>query len=234
MNLIKKLLFAGVLAIFPFLHSCDDFDGYSIGDFTSPSWATIISLEDCFYLNDDSWGTLWPVNQNVYTDYNGHQPKDGQRVIISFNPLSDNYQGYDHAIKILQMQEVLTKGIDTLTADNEIELGNNPINIYMDDLCISGNHLNIMYLQNAPSDTKHRISLVRPVSDDRLYGEDGYINLRLCYNTYEDESGLLIKNAVSFNLASLKVSSKTKGIRLSLNTTSNGEIEVELPFNLLP
>ena len=48
--------------------------------------------------------------------------------------------------------------------------------------------------------------------------------------TYEDESGLLIKNAVSFNLASLKVSPQTKGIRLSLNTTSNGEIEVELPL----
>lgn len=230
MNLIKKLFFAVILAIFSLFNSCDDFDGYSLGNFTTPSWATITTLEDGFYLNDDSWGTLWPVNQNAYIEYHEHLPADGQRVITSFNPLSNSYPGYDHAIKILHMQEVLTKGIDTLTAENEKEFGNDPINVYMDELCISGNHLNITYLQNAPSDTKHRISLTRPLSDERLYGEDGYINLRLCYNTYEDESGLLVRNAASFNLASLKVSPKTKGIRLSLNSTSNGEIEVELPL----
>ena len=230
MNLIKKLLFAGVLAILPVLNSCDDSEGYSLGDFTAPSWATVTTIEDGFYLNDDSWGTLWPTNQNVYIEHKGHLPADGQRVIISFNPLSDKYQKYDHVIKILHMQEVLTKGIETLTIENEKEFGNDPINIYPDELCISGKHLNITYLQNAPSDTKHRISLVRPLSDERLYGKDGYINLRLCYNTYEDESGLLVRNAVSFNLASLKLDAKTKGIRLSYKSTSNGEVEVELPL----
>ena len=48
MNLIKKLLFAGVLAILPLLNSCDDSEGYSLGDFTAPSWATVKTLEDGF------------------------------------------------------------------------------------------------------------------------------------------------------------------------------------------
>ena len=29
------------LAVLPFLQSCDDSDGYSIGDFSYPNWATV-------------------------------------------------------------------------------------------------------------------------------------------------------------------------------------------------
>ena len=65
----------------------------------------------CLLLNCDVWGTLWPVN----TDIGWYDAVDGQRVITVFNPLWDNYAGYDHAVKLLRLQNVLTKEVETLT-----------------------------------------------------------------------------------------------------------------------
>lgn len=226
---LKKILAAICIATIPVLHSCNDEEGYSIGDFTQPSWATISTTGDSFYLNDDTWGTLWPINQDLNSNVTGYQPNDGQRVIISFNPIADNYYGYDHAIKILSMQEVLTKEIEILTSENEKEYGNDPILISKENLTISGNHLNIIYQQNRPSQNKHRICLVRPSSDKKLLDEDGYIHLELRYNTFNDVTGFRVSNAVSFYLGSLPITSDTPGIKLKLNSEINGETETVLP-----
>lgn len=229
MKRLPKLMFAICLAITPIFYACNEEEGYSIGSFSAPSWATIATNGDGFYLYDDTWGTLWPINQNLHTGNNGYQPTDGQRVIVTYSPISDNYYGYDHAVKILDMKEVLTKSIDTITSANEEELGNDPITIYKENLTISGNHLNIIYQQNIPSEQKHRISLVRPSQDSELLGEDGYLHLQLRYNTYGDVTGYQVSNAVSFNLGSLPLTSG-KGIKLKLHSKVNGEVEVELPY----
>ena len=50
------------LALMPSLQSCGDSEGYSVGDFTPPLWATVRVTGNAFYLNCDTWGTLWPVN----------------------------------------------------------------------------------------------------------------------------------------------------------------------------
>lgn len=91
--------------------------------------------------------------------------------------------------------------------------------------------MNIIFMQNLPSGTKHRISLVRPQDDAELYGEDGYIHLALRYNDYDDLTGLRKPGAVSYNLNSLNVTSETKGIKLKINLEKNGE--VELTFDLV-
>ena len=202
--------------------SCDDNDGYSIGDFTPPLWATVRVTGNAFYLDCDVWGTLWPVN----TDLGWYEPVDGKRVITMFNPLSDGFDGYDHAVKLLSLQDVLTKEVETLTPETEEEFGNDPVLIFKGDIGISGGYMNIVFMQNLPSKTKHRISLVRPQDDADLYGEDGYIHLELRYNDYEDLTGLRDYGAVSYNLNSLDVTSETKGIKLKLNSEVNGEVEL--------
>ena len=226
-----KMLFLTLWAVLiPTLTSCNDEEGYSIGDFTTPSWATLSITGDGFYLTDDIWGKLWPVNQHLNSTATSDLFEDGQRVIITFNPLSDKYYGFDHAVKLLSIQEVLTKDIETLTPENDEAYGNAPITIAQGNLTISGNHLNIIYQQDIPSQAKHRISLLRPASDNELYGSDGYIHLQLRYNTYNDVSGYLLNNAVSFNLNSLDIPAGTQGIKLKLQSSVNGEVEVELPF----
>ena len=143
-----------------------------------------------------------------------------------FNPLSDGFDGYDHAVKLLSLQDVLTKEVETLTPETEEEFGNDPVLIFKGDIGISGGYMNIVFMQNLPSKTKHRISLVRPQDDADLYGEDGYIHLELRYNDYEDLTGLRDYGAVSYNLNSLDVTSETKGIKLKLNSEVNGEVEL--------
>lgn len=214
------------LAVMPLLQSCDDDEGYSLGSFTPPLWATVRVTGNVFYLDCDVWGTLWPVN----TDIGWYEPVDGQRVLTVFTPLSDKYGEYDHAVKILRMQEVLTKEVETLTPENEEEFGNDPVRIYKGDIGISGGYMNIIFMQNLPNKTKHRISLVRPQDGDDLYAGDGYIHLELRYNNYDDLSGYYVPGAVSYNLNSLDFTSGTKGIKLKLNSEVNGE--VELVFDL--
>ena len=76
MKKLHWLFMAICLAVMPALQSCDDNDGYSLGDFTPPLWATVRVTGNAFYLNCDVWGTLWPVN----TDIGWYDAVDGQRV----------------------------------------------------------------------------------------------------------------------------------------------------------
>lgn len=172
----------------------------------------------------DLWGTLLPFNTGSYV------PVDGQRVLASFSPLYDDYQGYDHAVQIYQLWNVLTKQVDTLTAETDEEFGNDPVTIYQGDITISGGYMNIIFLQNLPAKEKHRISLVRPEDDAELYGEDGYVHLELRYNDYDDVTGYGAWGLVSYNLSSLNITDETKGIKLKLNSSVNGEVEVAFDF----
>lgn len=211
------------LAVMPALQSCDDDDDhFSVGDFTPPLWATVRTSGTAFYLNCDVWGTLWPTNTNL----GWYEPVEGQRVITSFNPLWKDYEGYDYAVRLLSLQNVLTKQLDTLTPETEEELGDDPMYILKGDISISGGYLNVIFIQDLPASTKHRISLVRPQDDNELYAADGYIHLELRYNDYDDRTGRRAYGAVSFNLGSLNITEATKGIKLKLNSEVNGEVEV--------
>lgn len=67
-----------------------------------------------------------------------------------FNPLSDGFDGYDHAVKLLSLQDVLTKEVETLTPETEEEFGNDPVLIFKGDIGISGGYMNIVFMQNLP------------------------------------------------------------------------------------
>lgn len=230
MKRLHWLVLMMCLAVLPALQSCDDLDdGYSIGDFSYPNWATVRVTGNAFYLNSDTWGTLWPINTNM----GWYQPVDGQRVVTIFNPIYDNYGEYDHAVKIERIWHALTKGVEPLTAENEEEYGNDPVFIYKGDITISGGYMNIIFMQNLPknSDTKHRISLVQRAEDaevplDDEAADDGYIHLELRYNDYDDLSGVRVAGLVSFNLKDLDITSETKGIKLKLNSEVNKEVEI--------
>ena len=224
MKRLHWLFWMMCLAVLPALQSCtDEDDGYSIGDLSYPNWATIRLTDNTFYLNSDTWGTLWPVN----TDINWYQFVDGQRVMTVFNPIYDNYEGYDHAVKIEDMWLALTKGVETLTPENEEEYGNDPVLIRKSDMTVSGGYINIIFMQNLPANpnTKHRISLVQR-AEDTEETTDGYIHLELRYNDYDNLSGVRAAGLVSFNLVDLNITSDTKGIKLKLNSEVNGEVEI--------
>ena len=85
------------------------------------------------------------------------------------------------------------------TTEEEEEFGNDPIVIYQGDMWLGGKYLNVIFHQNLPRSTKHRISLVQNLMDTTEPGEpgdpsapetvnvakDGYVHLELRYNTYD-------------------------------------------------
>ena len=224
MKKLNWLFVAACLSIMSVFYSCDDNDGYSIGD-VGVDWATVRVTGNAFYLNGDTWGTSWPVN----LDLGWYEPVDGQRVIAVFNPIYDNYQGYDHAIKITYLRNVLTKSVEKMTPENEAEYGNDPIRINKGDIALGGGYMNILFYQNLPAKTKHRISLVQNESANNP--ADGYLHLELRYNDYDDLTGYYASGLVSFNLGGLDSGKDIKGIKLKMNSIVNGEVEVILDKN---
>ena len=226
MKKIRLLWMAMLTLMLPALQSCDDNDGYSLGDI-AVDWATVrVVGGDTYSLNADRWGTLWPAATAIPF----YKPIDGQRVITYFNPLYDNYEGYDHAVKVEHNYNVLTKQVEDLTAENESEFGNDPVWVNKDMMWIGGGYLNVIFRQNLPVKEKHLVSLVRDMRATAAEGEDdGYIHLELRYKTYDDVTARQANGAVSFNLNSLDLTGK-KGIKVKLNSVKDGETEVV--FNL--
>ena len=101
-----------LLALVPALQSCDD-DGYSIGDL-GWDWATVHATGGGgYYLEGDRWGVIDPVASSIPW----YKPVDGERVVAFFNPLADTDNGAQ--VKIEGIQEVLTKEVEDMTAENE-------------------------------------------------------------------------------------------------------------------
>ena len=223
---MKKLncfLLAMLFMLIPTLQSCDDDDGYSIGQFGG-SWATVRVLSgNTYYLESDYYGTLWPAASNVY----GFRPVDGKRLAVVFNPLYDNYEGYDLAVKVNNIFPVLTKQVEDLTTENEAEIGNDPVNVLKKNIWLANGYLNIIFRQDKPVYAPHLVNLVRNTIE--MPEEDGYVHLEFRYNTYGDLSGRWGDGAVSFNLNSLDFEGK-KGLKLKLNSAVNNEVEIT--FNI--
>ena len=234
MKKFKWLLGMLVLALMPMLQSCDDDDGYSIGDF-SWDWATVRTTGGGgYYLVGDRWGIIDPVATSIPW----FKPVDGERVVSFFNPLADMSDEKGVQVKMEGIQEVLTKEVEEMTAENEEEFGNDPILIYQGDMWLGGKFLNIIFRQNLPRSEKHRISLVEnkiatepgePETPETLsIGEDGYVHLELRYNTYDDVTDQWGWGRVSYNLEKFYPTPKEgettmKGFKVTINSEENGE-----------
>lgn len=226
-DVMKKLTYylsAILLMVGGLFQSCDDGDYYSLGDI-AVDWATVeVKGAHTYSLVGDQWGSLWPAATSIpwYT------PVDGQRVLAVFNPLGDNFQGYDHAIKMEGVREILTKKIEQLTKDNEADFGHDPVAIKKDNMWISGGYLNVVFEQNLPLEVKHRISLV--YTDTLEPDVDGYVTLELRYNTYQDTSDYWVNGAVSYNLNAIKGIQDLKGIKIKVNSKTDGDIVIPFEF----
>lgn len=226
MKKITYLFSVICLAVALAFQSCDDGDGYSLGDFTAPQLATVRAVSGTgFYLDCDVWGTCWPVN----TDMGWYVPIDGQRVVTVFNPLWDNYGGFDHAVKILSIQNVLTKNVETMLSDDEAGWGDEAIPANEEDITISNGYLNVFFLRRLPFTTDVRLALVpaNPAeATASLVDEAGYYHLELCCNTQSDVDTPGSYSVISFSLNELNFSQEVEGIKLHVNLEGVGEKDI--------
>ena len=216
---MKNLKILGVvflMTLTALFQSCDDNDGYSIGDIGVDYVTVHVLGQGTYSFTGDTWGSMWPAVPMV-----GFQSVEGQRGLLEFNPLYDDFSGYDVAIKVFEFKPILTKQVEELTEDNKKEYGDDPISI--SEAWISGGFLNFIFQHRIPTEKPHRISLVENTTKE--YPDDGYVYLELRYNTYGDSVvGPIVNGTVSYNLSSLDLSS-TKGIKVRVNTIVSGEKE---------
>ena len=78
MKKLNLLLLAFLAVMGVTFQSCDDDDGYSLGD-VAVDWATVnVKGAHVYDFTGDRWGQIWPAT----TDYFWYSPIDGQRVIL--------------------------------------------------------------------------------------------------------------------------------------------------------
>lgn len=207
--------------VLPVLQSCDDDDGYSIGDIAQ-AIGTIRIDGNIYYIRSDRGTTIVPVTNDPY----GYQPVDGQRVWALFNPLQDNYGKYDLAVKFYRIDNILTKQIENLTEANEEEIGNDPVKLN-EGMWIGGGYLNVSFYYPYPAAKPTRVSLVRNTLTESP--EDGYIHLEYRQNLNGTTTGYAGKGLVSFNLNSLEdeLEDGAKGIKVKYIVPDGNTTKVE-------
>lgn len=211
-RLFGVTILLGLVALF---QSCDDNDGYSIGDIGVDYVTIHVAGNGNYSFTGDTWGTMWPGAPSFI----GISPVEGQRALLYFNPLYDDFQGYDVAIKVENIYPILTKQVEELTSENNAEYGDDPVRVT--DAWVAGGYMNLIFHQIIPNQKPHRVSLV--VNTQKEYEDDGYVHLEYRYNTYGDTlSNRVSRSTVSYNLNTIDLKDK-KGIKMRINSAVNGE-----------
>lgn len=173
--------------------SCND-DGYSLGEFRV-EMATATPLdESTFYLTLDSGEKLW-----ISAPLHAKAPKT-ERVFINYTLLSDEFSGYDHAIKLNGMSEVLTKDIiyaDPLDQQIQDSIGNNPIDII--SLWTGGNYINTKVAFNFGEEKQHLLNII---SAEEIESIDitKPIKLEFRHNKYDDPERYKVSSYACFSI----------------------------------
>ncbi|MDR1162134.1 MAG: NigD-like protein [Tannerellaceae bacterium] len=224
MKMLKFFLVSIGLAIASLtFNSClDDENSYSLGNM----WVSIATArpisDNSFYLTLDDSTTLWPAAP-LYINY---QPVKPQRVQINYTKLGDNFEGYDHAIKLNKLDIILTKPIsENLGAKNDSVYGTDPVEITA--MWVGDGFLNIEFKTYFSGGIDHFVNLLPATADN----EDPY-KLEFRHNAMGDKASSRRRYGfVAFDLSSLP---NTDGKDVKLLITANtfdGVKEFEKKYN---
>lgn len=220
----KRILLLIAAAMTASLVGCHDDDGYSIDDFwIGMGTATKLSAESQpFYIQFDNGDKDWIAATNL-PHYN---PKDGQRIIANYTILSDKMSGYDHAIKLNNVYEVLTKPVITETTANSDSIGKDKILIR--SAWIASDYLNIKF-EFLGNSKRHMVNLV---TNETFGSTPELAKIQFRQNGYGDEERYRMQGIVSFNIASLKVAGvQTRNIELKYTDLDGVEKKIDLKYD---
>ena len=203
------------------LNSCNNDEGYSLDD----AWYSIATIRTegygatSYWLTLDSGTSLWPVATNIPW----YNPKDKQRAYVMYTILSDEFSGFDHAVKILEIKSILTKPIaENLGEDNDETYGTDPVEI--SEMWIGDGFLNIVFEFNYGGEETHFINLI----------ENGGANTPYFYefrhNAYNDSERYRKKGIVAFDLSAVDTEGREVELTIQVNTF-NGTKEYAIKYN---
>ena len=198
---MKKIVFLVMAVLSVALFSCNDDDGYSLGDY----WLGfgIIKVEsDNYTIILDDGDELEAVAWNVHPE-NIEWLEDGGRVLVNFTILDDvtDEEGNvtKYLVKVNEISDILMKGILDITEENADSIGNDPIVVqdyWMTDSLLS------FKLRYAGYYETHFLNLVQDPTDP--VNEDGAIKLELRHNANDDQDAIHFTAYVSFSLNQLR------------------------------
>ncbi len=197
---MKKLWFMLPLLAMVFLNSCNDDEGYSLGDYWLAS-ATFMADSNYYYIQTDAGKALFPSATNIPA--NKHE--DGNRILVSYTILQDApaESKYDYLVKINGTSDILTKGIFSFTAETTQEvkdsIGHNAVTIR--DTWFTNDFLNVEFEYGGGSRI-HYISLVK--DETEALTDDGAVILELKHNTNGDPYNYLQWGIASFDISELQ------------------------------
>lgn len=204
-KLISSVLLSAVASLL-FFTSCNNDDGYSLGNYTM-TYATTRNLQNAenqntggFYLEVDNekWWIAAPLNV-------GTPKKDQQRSLVNVTLLSDEYGDFDHMVRLNNILFIDTRDVSVLKEGDEDSYGKDQFVLLTGDAFITnGIGLNNYFLDVicgkliSGSNTKHSIALVE--NKNKQYNDD-YAHLELRYNAQGDNGDKYAPYRVSFNVS---------------------------------
>ena len=221
-----KIFYActGILLLSLTFNSCDmDDDAYYSLDDMWLSIATARPLsENTFYFTLDDSTSLWPAAPvHIY-----YQPDRPQRVQINYTILGDNFNGYDHAIKLNRVDTILTKQIAENKGEaNDAVYGNDPVKIVA--IWVGDGFLNIHFKAYFSGQFKHAVNLIR---DETADGQATSCKVEFRHNAFKDESSRLTNAFVAFDLSGIDTHRKDVTLTIKVNTF-DGIKEFEKKYN---
>lgn len=222
---MKKLRFYSVvftfaLLIIPMLQSCLNDDDENRGTRFTIGTIEVIGEKEYFFNLDDG-DKMYPSDTTYIHNYT---VENNQRVFIHFLPLEEDIPGYDYNVKLIQLENILTKDIIPLTEETADSIGNDRINAT--SLWITGNYLNIehQFFHSNNPDKKHMLNLVINETAETPDPEDEYFTLEFRRNAYNDEQRTPGWGIVSFRLDKIaKQLTGKKGLKIIVNTIYDGK-----------
>lgn len=201
-------------------YSCLDDDGYSLDSV----WEGIVTVKplssSTYFLQLDDSTTLLPVDS--YVPYFGLEKE--QRAIVYFTPLSDAIEGYNHAVKIIRMDSILTKSFaEDLGTKNDSVYGTDPVK--MKAIWIEDGYLNFQFVTEFGGYKKHFLNVIRKDNAASVY------DIEFRHNAYDDPKSSEGWGIVSFRLNDLPdTGGQTVKLKVKYNSY-DGEKVYELDYN---
>lgn len=213
------LMMAVALLATSFIASCDVHD-----DNQSPVFPTaLVTVKpvdaDSFYMQLDEETTLKPVNMK-----GSPYGSDEVRALVSYTETNDDPTPYDKAVRMSQMEKILTKQT-VVRGDSDEDFGNDPVEIVDDWVTIVEDGYLTLRFRTISSNTGqlHRVSLV---AENR---ENPY-EVRFCHDANGDIRGDMVDGLVAFRLNTLP-DTEGKTVKLILKWDSfSGEKQAEFDY----
>jgi len=210
---MKKIL-TGILVL-TFLGACNIQDD----DVIENNWISIATVENpnqspAFYFRLDNNDRM----KISSTNFPYYIPKDGQRILANYNILSVNNESalYNHNVGLIDVYEVLTKGIFNISSGTQDSIGNDLLDI--SDIWIGSDYLNVEFNYYGYNKT-HFISLV---SDTAKAYTDNKIHLEIRHNANNDDPIYSRWGIASFKLHVLKLNAPADSINLVIHSKEFG------------